>query len=159
MVLKDKLTPVQRVLDELIRNDDIIGCETGIRTRDYPQVARDISKALTANTEAEDECTGCGKPFQHYAHKLCPACWGKAHTEPEGKCEVCALMPEDERLCNTEPEDEAFEKEFQDWERVKKHIALRKIDEFTEATRERYEQVDEIPLLDEFGDWLQHEDK
>ena len=47
------ITPEQRVINELNRNDDIIGCETGIRTSDYPQVARDIIEAL--NTETEDE--------------------------------------------------------------------------------------------------------
>jgi len=175
MVLKDKLTPEQRVLDEfkkrikktsmglyarvasyntlkeiLTANTTEDGSLTIPSGAGHPTTEDEVVKHgcivpsgeycefQVPNTDPEDECTGCGKPFQHYAHKLCPACWGKAHTEAE---------------------DEAFEKEFQDWERVKKHIALLKIEEFTEATRERYEQVDEIPLLDEFGDWLQHEDK
>ena len=134
-----------------------------------------------AHTEPEDECE-CGTKMQTMAYgidgmyrkQFCPNC--KPNTEPEDECEVCALMPEDERLCHTEPEDDfdpayywehmSEEHKYSICEKIDIQIALRKIEEFEKTIEQWFKDnwKSGVPrtwrnCISTMKNWLQQEDK
>ena len=186
--MNEKLTAEQRVLQELIDYQR----EYKEQTQDYAPGNRywadkfmtiigKAKQALTAHTEPEDECE-CGTKMQTMAYgidgmyrkQFCPNC--KPNTEPEDECEVCALMPEDERLCHTEPEDDfdpayywehmSEEHKYSICEKIDIQIALRKIEEFEKTIEQWFKDnwKSGVPrtwrnCISTMKNWLQQEDK